>query len=185
MSAKRFTYIVSCDLFHKLMFESSRVGWGKGFLKPNLPRTPLSSSPPPDGRGQGKEGIELLWRARPPPTSRSCLARPDLEAGGLHPTPRSSRWEGGWFFPGHWRTLSIPSHLFRFHPGSRLSGGRQGHSNPPTTREDVAGRGGGACCPFPAPKICPGFFSTPGDPSHPGEEKRTDKWFQACLFTVN
>lgn len=51
MSAKRFTYIVSCDLFHKLMFESSRVGWGKGFLKPNLPRTPLSSSPPPPTGG--------------------------------------------------------------------------------------------------------------------------------------
>lgn len=118
------------------------VGWGGvgGFLKPNLPgsHSPLR----PDGRGQGKEGIELLRRAKPPPTSRSCLARPDLEAGGLHPTPRSSRWEGGRFFPGHWRTLSIPSHLFRFHPGSRLSGGRQGHSNPPTTREDVAGEGG-------------------------------------------
>lgn len=37
---------------------------------------------------------------------------------------------------------------------------------------------GAPCCPFPAPKICPGFFSTPGDPSHPGEERRTDKWFQ-------
>ena len=55
MSAKRFTYIVSCDLFHKLMFESSRVGWGKGFLKPNLPRTPLSSSPPPTGGDKEKK----------------------------------------------------------------------------------------------------------------------------------
>lgn len=44
-------------------------------------------------------------------------------------------------FPGHWRTLFTPSHLLGFHPGSRPSGGRQGHSNPPTTRADVAGEG--------------------------------------------
>lgn len=158
MSAKCFTYIVSCDLFHKLMFESSRVGRGRGFLKPDLSR---SHSPLPlDGRGQGTEGTELLRRARPPPTSRSCLARPDLEVGGLQPTPRSSRWEGGWFFPGHWRTLSTPCHLFRFYPGSRLSGGRQGHSNPPTTREDVA-REGGPLLSFSSTEDLPRFLLNP------------------------
>lgn len=128
----------------------NQMGSGRDFLKPDLPR---SHSPLlPNGEGTRKEGTELLRRTKPPPTSRSCLASLDL-AGGLHPSPRSGRWEGGWFFPGHWRTLSAPSHLFRFHPGSRLSGGRQGHSNPPTTRADVAGEGGTIAVPFQRPSF--------------------------------
>lgn len=135
--------------FEKLLFESNSMG--RGFVKRDLPRRrfPFPSS----GEGTREKGIELLRRPRLPPTSRSCLAKLDLGAGDLHPSPRSSRWEGGWFFPGHWRTLSSPSHLLWFHAGSRLSGGRQGHSNPPTTRADVAGEGGAIALPFQYPAL--------------------------------
>lgn len=84
---------------------------------------------------------------------QSCLLLPqlssqlDLWAGGSTLAQIQS-WEGEWLFPGHWRTLFTPSHLLGFHPGSRLSGGRQGHSNPPTTGADVAGEGTTTALPF-------------------------------------
>lgn len=90
----------------------------------------------------------------------------------------------GWFFPGHWRTLSTPSHLLGFHPGSRLCGGRQGHSNPPTTRADVAGEGGARLLSLSSTQLWPGSFSISSDPSH-ARRLRFDEWFQGCLFTTH
>lgn len=64
-----------------------------------------------------------------------------------------------------------PSHLPRFHPSSRLPGGTQGHSNPPTTLLDAAGGGKGAQLLGPSrTQLCLGPFSTPSVLIHPVEE---------------
>ena len=65
MSAKRFTYIVSCDLFHKLMFESSRVclwvfslvsvGVGSGFSEAEFTSHTTLLFPPTGGDKEKKE----------------------------------------------------------------------------------------------------------------------------------
>lgn len=144
----KLTYMCcTFDLFHKLLYESNAQG--RAFW--NLASWyPFSLSP--NGEETGREGIELLQRARLLP-SHSCLARLDLGAGGHHPFSRSSRWESRLFFLGHWLALFTPSHLPGFHPCSWLSGGRRGHSNPPTTRADVAGEGSAIALRFPHPAL--------------------------------
>lgn len=67
-----------------------------------------------------------------------------------------------------------PCHLPRFQPSSRLPGGTQGHSKPPTTLSDAAGGGKGAQLLGPSrTQLCLGFFfflSTPSIPIHPVEK---------------
>lgn len=114
-------------------------GWGP-------PGAELTLQPPLlFGQGKRDEGGKDLscWGGRGRlPLPRSCLPRPDLlpEAGvsPLALTQAVGEWVA---FSGSPATLSTPSHLLVFHPGCRLPGGRQGHSNPPTTRADVAGEG--------------------------------------------
>lgn len=66
-----------------------------------------------------------------------------------------------------------PSHLPRFHPSSRLPGGTQGHSNPPTTLANAAGGGKGAqLLGLLERSFCLGLFSIPSIQIHSREETK-------------
>lgn len=129
-------------LTYFISFCLNQMRWTRGSLKPDLPRS--HSLRPPNGVGTRER---RNWVA---PEGQAASYFPQLS---YHARSRSRgspplaqiQSVGGWvFFPGHWRTPSIPSHLLWFHPGSRLFGGRQGHSNPPTNPRGCLWREGGA-----------------------------------------
>lgn len=122
--------------------------------------------------GQGKEGTELLQRVRQPLTSLSCLTMLDLEAGGLHHLPRSSRWEGGCFFRVTGAPLLFPATCSGSIPAPGSSEGVRDIPILPLTRADVSGERGAQLLSFSSAQLWLGFFSIPSNSSHPGEEKK-------------
>lgn len=143
-------------------------GSGRGFLECDL----QSSHPFLERRNRVEQ--LAVGRARPPPSSRqlSHQGRPPLSKGwGLSTSgPGPVGWEGVWFFPGHWHTLSILATCPCSIPvPSSLEGPRDIPILPlpsQTPREEGRGRN----CLASRTQLCLGPFSTPSIQIHSVEE---------------